>query len=181
MRLANDPQTFGAVSKLLHWLTALCIVGLIALGFYMVDLTYFDRWYNESLSIHKALGMLVLALGMTTFLWRFISPSPAALASLKPWERVAAHAMHHTLLTLVIVIPLSGYLISTSAGKPIAFFGWFDIPPLIAVDAKMRDLAIEVHYYLAYTTGLLVLLHAAAAVKHQLIDRDGTLARMIWR
>ncbi len=181
MRIANDANGYGVVTKCLHWVTALSIIALIGLGWYMVDLTYFDRWYNESLSIHKSWGMVVLALGVLTLVWKTVSPSPPSVASLKPWERIAGHAMHHTLLVLVLLIPLSGYLISTSAGKSIDFFGWFEIPAVIAVDSRLRDIAIEVHFYLAYATAVLVLIHAAAALKHQLLDRDGTLARMIWR
>lgn len=50
---------------LLHWAIALSIIGLIWLGWYVVDLTYFDKWYNQSLGLHKALGMLVLGLVLT--------------------------------------------------------------------------------------------------------------------
>ncbi len=181
MRFANDPDSFGLISKLLHWLTATAMVGLIWLGWYMVDLTYFDRWYNASLAFHKAFGVLVFLLGVTTLLWRLISASPAFVGTLKPWQRIAARAMHHALLLLVILIPFSGYIISTSAGKSVSFFGWFEIAPLFEVSGTLRDLAIEAHFYLAYTVGVLVVAHAAAALKHQFVDRDGTLARMLWR
>lgn len=181
MKVRNTAAGFGLLTKLLHWATALLIIGLIALGWYMVDLTYFDRWYNTSLSVHRALGMVVFALGVLTLSWRLVSPSPGPQASLKRWERQLASAMHHLLLLMVIAIPVSGYLISTSAGKAIDFFGWFEIPAVISVDEALRDIAIEVHFYLAYATAGLVCLHAGAALKHQFIDRDGTLARMLWR
>ena len=181
MRLRNSAQEFGLLTRLLHWLTALLIIGLIALGWYMVDLTYFDKWYNESLSLHRAFGMCVFALGVLTLGWRFVSPSPEPQPTLKRWERIAAALMHHVLFALVLLIPATGFLISTSAGKSVDIFGWFAIPPLMAVDDTLRDRAIALHYYLAYGTGVLVCLHAAAALKHQFIDRDGTLARMLWR
>ncbi len=181
MRLRNSKQAYGIVTKLLHWLTALLIIGLLVLGWYMVDLTYYDRWYHDSTETHKALGMIVFALGVLTLVWRRVSASPIHLASLKPWERAAAAAMHHTLFVLVFLIPTTGYLISTSAGKTIAIFGWFEVPALIAVSTGLRDLAITCHFYLAYGTAALIALHAAAAFKHQLFDRDGTLARMLWR
>lgn len=181
MRLTNSEHTYGVVTKLLHWATALLIVGLVALGWYMVGLTYYDRWYHDSTETHKALGMLVLALGVLTLIWRRVSPSPVHIASLARWERIAATTMHHTLLVLVVLIPVSGYLISTSAGKTVDIFGWFAIPAVFDVGTRVRDIAIVCHYYLAYGTAVLVGLHAAAAFKHQLFDRDGTLARMLWR
>ena len=181
MRIGNTADGYGAVSKVLHWLTALLIVGLIGLGWYMVDLTYFDRWYNESLTLHKALGMVVFALGLVTVCWRTLNPPRHGMPGLRPWEQVAARGMHYLLLTMVLAIPVSGYLISTSAGKSIDFFGWCEIPAVIAVDTDLRDLAIEVHFWLAYATAGFVSMHAGAALKHQFINRDGTLARMLWR
>lgn len=181
MKLRNTPENYGVITRLVHWLTAVLILGLIALGWYMVDLTYFDKWYNESLQLHKVLGMLVLALGALTLGWRMVSPSPAPLPSLKPWERLSAVLMHHALFLMVLAIPVTGYLISTSAGKSIDVYGWFEIPAVMDVDNDLRDVAIELHYYLAYATGLLACVHAGAALKHQFIDRDGTLARMLWR
>lgn len=181
MRVRNTHEHYGLVTKLLHWVTALLIIGLIALGWWMVDLSYFDRYYQSSLSAHRALGMLVFVLGILTLAWRGLSPSPQAVASLKPWERVLGHAMHHLLFFMVLAIPLSGYLISTSAGQAIDVFGWFEIPAVVKVGSGLRDIAIDIHFYLAYATAILVCMHAGAALKHQLIDRDGTLARMIWK
>lgn len=181
MQLHNSPGRYGLVTKALHWLTATLILGLVALGWYMVDLTYFDRWYNQSLLTHKALGMAVLVLGFITLAWRALSPSPAALPGLPPWQRRASTAVHHLLFVMIFLLPVSGYLISTSAGKSIDFFGWFSIPPLIEVGGTLRDVAIETHFWLAYGTAVLAALHAGAALKHHFIDRDDTLARMIWR
>jgi cytochrome b561 len=181
MAWLNSSDNYGWITRLLHWLTAVAIIGLVWLGWYMVDLSYYDKWYNKSLLVHKAFGMAVFALGALTLLWRWISPSPGPQASLGRWERIASRAMHHTLFLLVFLIPATGYLISTSAGKPVEIFDWFVIPALFPVDSQLRDLAIECHFYLAYATAVLVALHAAAALKHQFIDRDGTLARMLWR
>jgi cytochrome b561 len=181
MRIGNTTDSYGLVTKCLHWATALLIIGLIALGYYMVGLTYYDRWYHDALTAHKAFGMLVFALGVVTLAWRKLSPSPALHDTLKPWERIAATAMHHTLLLLVFLIPITGFLVSTSEGKAVEFFDWFEVPALVVVGEGLRDIAIKIHFYCAYGTAALVALHAAAAFKHQLIDRDGTLARMLWR
>ena len=125
--------------------------------------------------------MLVLGLAVGLYMWKVVSPSPLLADSVPMWQRIAARVMHYVLMSLMIVIPLSGYLISTSAGKPVSFFGFFDVPPLFEKNDPTRDLAIVLHFYLAYGVGVLVLGHAGAAIKHQLVDRDGTLARMIWR
>lgn len=177
--LKNSAQRYGAVTKSLHWTIALLIMGLIGLGWYMVGLTYYDPWYNDSLTTHRALGMLVLALAVLMLVWRIYSRPPALVATIKPWERVAAKAVHATLYLMMLAIPITGYTISTSAGGTIPVFGWFEIPALYPVDEPLRDFAITVHYYLAYGTAFLIALHALAALKHQFIDRDGTLGKML--
>lgn len=178
--LASAGQIYSATTKVLHWLIALLIIGLIWLGWYMVDLTYFDKWYNSSLAIHKSLGMLVLPLAGAKILWAFSSPAPAFVDTIKPWERVAARSTHVVLYVMMVVIPVTGYAISTSAGSGVSFFDLFDIPAVLPESEALRDLAVELHYYLSYGAAILVAIHTLAALKHQFIEKDGTLSRMWW-
>ena len=176
--LRNTANRFGLVAKSLHWSVAVLILGLVWLGWYMVDLTYYDRWYNDSLTAHRALGLLVLVLAVAKIGWALVPPSPAPTAA-TAWERAAAKAMHHVLYLLMLALPITGYVISSSKGAAIPIFSWFDVPALFSVSEKWRDIAIELHYYLAYGIVVLVAGHAGAAIKHQFIDRDGTLGRML--
>ncbi len=179
--LRNDGSHYGLVSKLLHWCIAVLILALVWLGWYMVDLSYFDRWYNRSLELHKSFGMAVLGLASLKIAWQLYSPDPALAPTLARWQRISARAAHHTLVLMMFVLPLTGYLISTSDGKAVSVFGLFEVPALAPRSEALRDAAIELHFYLAYGTAILAGVHALAALKHQFIDRDGTLARMIWR
>ena len=181
MLIKNTKARFGLVSKALHWTAAALMLGLIWLGWYMVDLTYYDKWYNASLHYHKSLGLLVLVLALAKIGWQWHTRAPAPLPSLKTWERVGAKLMHYVLWGMLLLLPITGYLISTSAGKPIQLFNWFELPPLVEVDEALRELAIAVHYYLAYAALLLIAAHAGAALKHHFINRDDTLKRMLWR
>jgi cytochrome b561 len=176
----NTDTRYGLVAKFLHWSIAALILGLIWLGWYMVGLTYFDKWYNESLSLHKACGLLVLGLALLKLGWLAYSPSPAFPPGLARWEQIAARSVHHILILMMVLIPVTGYLISTSAGKPVSFFGLLDVPAVVPVGERLRDLAIDAHFYLAYGTGVLAAGHVLAACKHQFLDRNGTLARMLW-
>lgn len=176
--LTNTEQHYGLVSKTLHWSIALLIIGLIWLGWYMIDLTYFDRWYNTSLEAHKSLGMLVLALATLNITWKACNRSPTFVASIKVWERITARATHVALYIMMFLVPVTGYAISTAANSAVSFFGWFDIPAVLPASEGLRNLATEVHYYCSYGTAILVALHALAALKHQFVDEDGTLSRM---
>lgn len=167
------------MAKLMHWTIALLILGLTWLGWYMVGLSYYDPWSQDSLIAHRALGMVVLALVLFKVLWLMVSPTPEPLPSHKPWEQKSSRLVHWTLAVSMFVIPITGYVISTSEGAAVPMFNWFDVPALFVADESTRDLAIAIHYYVAYAIFGVAMLHTAAALKHQFIDRDGTLKRML--
>ncbi|ERK07022.1 MAG: cytochrome b [Pantoea sp.] len=179
MMWRNSPQQFGLISILLHWLMALAIYGMFALGLWMVGLGYYDSWYHSAPEIHKSIGILLLMALLLRLLWRFLSPPPAPLHSYSPVVRFAAIAAHWLLYSLLLAILVSGYLISTADGKPVSLFGWFDIPALVAGAAEQADVAGDIHLWLAWTVVVLSVLHGLAALKHHFIDRDITLQRML--
>lgn len=180
MSLANTRTSYGVLTRLLHWGVALTIIALIGIGFWMVDLTYYDPWYNRALALHKGLGMLALVLGVSKVLWVLANTRVNYLESLSDLDRRAAAIVHRLFLLAMVLVPVTGYLVSTSKGDGIDVFGWFSVPAVWVVGEQLRDLAIETHYYLAYGVGVLAIVHGAAAIKHQLIDGDGTLRRMLW-
>ncbi|MDF7657701.1 cytochrome b [Erwiniaceae bacterium L1_54_6] len=175
----NSPLRFGAVSILLHWLMALAIYGMFVLGLWMVGLGYYDGWYHTAPEIHKSIGILLFSALLIRLAWRFLSPPPAPLSSYSTPVRLTAIAAHWLLYALLLTILLSGYLISTADGKPISFFGWFEVPALLAGAAAQADTAGDIHLWLAWTVVVLSVLHGLAALKHHFIDRDITLKRML--
>ncbi len=178
--LRSTGERYGSITRLLHWAIAFLIIGLIVLGWWMVDLSYYDRWYNRSLELHKGIGMIVLALAVVKTGWMIFDGKPEFPATIRRWERAAATAANHLFYLLMLLIPVTGYIISTSAGDGISIFGWFEAPAIFSAGEAVRDLAIELHYWLAYATAGLVFIHALAALKHQFMDHDGMLRRMLW-
>ena len=179
MLIKNTAEHFGLVAKLVHWVIALLILGLIWLGWYMVDLSYYDPWSQDALLAHKSLGMIVLGLALFKVVWMMISPTPEPLPTLKEWERKSSKLVHWVLFLSMFVIPVTGYVISTSEGAAVPIFDWFELPALFAASETTRDLAIEIHYYVAYVILAVVVVHAGAAFKHQFVMGDGTLKRML--
>jgi cytochrome b561 len=157
------------------------MIVLFMLGYYMTDLSYMDLYYNLSYNIHKSLGILAFELSVAMILWTLYCKIPQPLASHKNWEQIAARLAHITLFIMMVLIPFSGYAISSSGGKAVSFFDWYAIPSFLPIREGLEDFAGEVHYYLAYGTLLLVCIHIAAALKHQFIDKDGTISRMLGR
>nr|VFK66709.1 MAG: Cytochrome b561 [Candidatus Kentron sp. UNK]VFK72180.1 MAG: Cytochrome b561 [Candidatus Kentron sp. UNK] len=174
----RNEQGIHIISRGLHWLLAILMIGLIWVGWHMVGLDYYDKWYHTALSVHRAVGITVLVLAVTALGWRLMVP-PGFVPTIRRWERIAASVTHAILYGMMIALPIIGYLISTSAGAPIPMFGWLEVPVWIVVDEATRNTAVVAHYYLAYATALLVIVHILAALKHHFVDRDDTLRRML--
>ena len=177
--LRNTSTGYGWISILLHWLVALAIIGLFALGLWMTELTYYDPWYREAPAIHKSIGILLFLVVVLRLAWRWGNPRPAPLPNHTPWEKRLGHAMHGLLYALPLLVMLSGYLISTAEGRPIEVFDWFSVPATLSGYEQQEDIAGEIHEILAFILIGLAGLHALAALKHHFIDRDRTLRRML--
>jgi cytochrome b561 len=179
MKLLNDKEGYGAMAIGLHWLVALTVFGLFGLGLWMRSLGYYDSWYQLGPWWHKGIGVMLFYLLLLRLLWRFGNSRPDHLPTHKPYERVAAIWVHGLLYLLLFVLMISGYLISTADGRPLEVFDWFAIPAMISGLEQQEDIAGKVHLYLAWCVVVLSGLHALAAIKHHMIDRDQTLMRML--
>ena len=181
MQWKNNTTQFGFITIALHWLVPLPVFILFSLGWWMTELDYYDSWYKLGPWWHKSIGALLFITVITRLFWRFLTPPPKPLSSHQPWEIKLAHAVHLFLYSLLLFTMLSGYLISTADNRPIDVFGWFSIPATITSITDQEDVAGQVHLILASTLIGLILLHAAAALKHHFIDRDRSLLRMLGR
>ncbi len=179
MDFKNTNQSYGIVSILLHWLMAILIIGLFVLGEYMVDLDYYSKWYNAAPWWHKSIGMGVFALLLFRIIWVLSNIHPTPLGSYKSWEIKAAKVTHYLFYILLIVICISGYLISTAKGAVIEFFNLFAVPAVISFSKQQADTAGEVHEIAAYVMAFLFLLHVCATFKHHFFDKDTTLLRIL--
>lgn len=160
----------------LHWLLAVLITGTFALGLYMHELPVSPQRL-KLYSWHKWAGVVILALSVLRLAVRLRSPRPRELA-MSGWQRSAAHATHHALYLLFFAVPLVGWAYSSAAGFPVVLFGVLPLPDFVPVDKELAAALKGLHKGFALALGGLVLLHLAAVFKHQLIDRDGLLARM---
>ncbi|MBF0369703.1 MAG: cytochrome b [Magnetococcales bacterium] len=172
------PVVINRTARLLHWVMAILILFLLGLGVYMVELTYYDPDYKSSPDLHRSLGLVVFVLVWVRLAWRLKHPPPPPNPNHAPWEHFVAGATHLALYGLMLVLPITGFLISTAKGHPVEVFGLFEIPAITS--GKMQEEVFgSLHAWLAYGGAGLMGLHAAGALKHHLIDKDDTLMRMI--
>ncbi|MCG7198996.1 cytochrome b [Marinobacter pelagius] len=179
MQFRNSVDRYGLVSIFIHWLVAIAVIGLFALGFWMVDLSYYDDWYRRGPDIHRSVGLLLFAVMVGRGLWRLVNQAPSSLPNHQLWEVLAARATHGLLYILLFVAMVSGYLISTADGSAISVFGWFEVPSITGQVKGLEDTAGTVHYWSTWSIMVLAGLHALGALKHHFVDRDRTLLRML--
>lgn len=177
--LVNSKTRFGWVSIILHWTSAVTLIGLYFSGDYMVELGYYDIWYNRAPQIHKEVGVIIGLLMVFRLLWNTLQTKPKAIGNDKPIIKLLVHLAHYLLYALVFILIISGYLVSTAKGQGIDVFGLFEVPVFFANNKDRAELAGDVHEWLALGFILLVALHACAALMHHFIHKDNTLKRML--
>ncbi len=175
----NTKQNYGWITILLHWISVIVVIGLFSLGFWMVDLGYYDTWYKIGPELHKSVGITFFVLMIVRTFWRVIQVKPQALDSHTVTERKVGHVMHLGLYIVTFAIMFSGYFISTADGRGIEIFQLFEIAGFGSFIEKQEDIAGLFHQYAAYTLIFMVVLHAGAALKHHFLDKDNTLHRML--
>ena len=168
---------YGRLSIALHWLMLLLIAAVYA----TIELKGNFPKGSEPRELlkhwHFMLGISIFALVWLRLIARWLQPAPRALAGAS-WEHGLAKLMYLALYTLMIGLPLLGWLTLSAAGKPIPFFG-LELPALIGADPSRAGQIKELHETLAVAGYWLIGLHAAAALFHQYVRRDGTLQRML--
>lgn len=177
-----DTTRYTAVAKGLHWLLALALVGIFWVGLYMVGLP-FSPQKLKLINWHKWAGITILLLSALRLLWRLTHRPPAlparVQAAMPGWQRVAHHGTHFLMYALFFAVPLLGWAYSSAAGFPIVFLGLWQLPDFVAASPDLADALKPLHKLSAYAMAALVLVHVAAALKHQFFDRDGLMLRML--
>lgn len=186
---AIPADRYTRVAIALHWLIALAILGQFASGLWMVDAVKVPETQAQAFQVyqlHKSVGLTVLVLSLVRLAWRLLHRPPPLPYGMSKGARTAAHVTHAFLYVAMIAMPLLGWaMVSASPfGFPTVVFGWFTWPHIPwffeATDKPaLEALFKSAHRYLAYATGAALMLHVLAAMKHQFVDRDGLLSRMM--
>lgn len=194
--MTNNQYTKTAI--LLHWLIAVGIFAMFALGWYMAELPKdapkamsFDLFdlgiYNWQLSeeasprtfyfnLHKSIGVTLLGLIIVRIVWRLTHRPPALLDSLTAVEKKVATAGHHALYLLMLLVPVSGALMTLYSKYGLK---WFCVDLFAGLDNPvLRDGFKEAHEVLGVLMLVVIAAHVLGAVKHKLVDKDGTMDRM---
>jgi len=174
----NFSNRYTSIAIGLHWLMAILIISLFAVGLYMHELPL-SPWKLQIYSWHKWAGVTAFLLVVIRLVWRFTHRPPPLPMSMSRTAEVAAHIGHWLLYLLMIAIPLTGWLMSSAKGFQTVYFGIIPIPDLLAKNKELGNVLREVHETLNFVLIALVIGHAGAAFKHHFIDKDDVLTRML--
>ncbi len=181
--IKDTPTQLSPVTRILHWIVAVTIIGLLASGVYMTQLDAYSVY-----PWHKSFGILISVFVLARVIWRIHNGWPVPIGNRKALEQLAAKVVHYMLIIGSIVMPLSGMLMSGLGGHGLSIFGFEllarNIDPanptgVLPINKDIAQLAHIVHGWAAYILLAAVLLHIAGALKHHVIDKDNTLRRML--
>lgn len=177
--MRNSHAHWGAVSKAFHWLIVLLILTLAIVGLTMGELPRTPKYFWVY-TLHKSLGLAVLALMLARLAWRLYAGAPKPVAGTPGWQTMLASVTHWLLYALTLAIPLSGWLYDSASGlRPFRWFGLFDVPKLVGPHESLAAQARDAHELMFWVLVVLVALHAGAAFYHHIFQRDDTLSRML--
>jgi len=178
MPLRNTPERFGAVAKAFHWLTLLMLIGSFSIAWSMVDM----RISPQKLvlySYHKWVGVTVFLVVILRLAWRLRNPAPPLPAGTSPLQRRLAALSHFLLYAILIVMPLTGWVMSSARNLPLVYLGLIEIPSPFGVDEALGNTMRTVHFALSLALLFFVGVHVLAALQHHFILRDDVLRRML--
>lgn len=173
------PVRYTYTAMLLHWLIALLVVAAFTMGLVMTDIPGLTPTKLRYYSWHKWMGVTVLLLAVLRVLWRLGHAAPAYPETMPRWQQAAARGLHGLLYVLIFAVPLSGYFYSLASGVPVVYLGLVELPVLIDASPTLKPVLKAVHFWLNMLLAASVAIHVGAALKHQFVDRDGTMRRIL--
>ncbi len=179
MPIKNTKESYGAITKLFHWVIGLTLLFNLGLGKYMHQLPNTPDKF-QLYALHKSLGITILILVVLRVIWTLANPKPRMLTeNMKGWEVKLAKGVHYALYALMIFVPITGWLMNSASGFPTPLFNIMTVPNLIAPDKSLQEVFGQIHEILAMAFIAIFLLHLAGALKHHFLVKDRTLVRML--
>lgn len=177
-------NAYNPVMKTVHWTTAIVIIALLFIGWTMTSGLVLSPVVHKALyDWHKSLGVSILFLSLFRISWRVTHRVPSLPTALRPWEITVLWIVHKLFYVLLILQPLSGWMLYSLSSKKALYFGLFPIPDLpfmasFKTFGNLPNIFEGIHGTFAVLVAVLLLLHIGAALKHHFIIRDNVLLSM---
>jgi cytochrome b561 len=179
--LRNTEVGFGRVSRYFHWVIAVLMFCLVPIGLFMAILPTDHPERASFVAAHQALGMTVLVLVALRLLWLLVNPQPPPRSDMAAWELRASHTVHRLLYLMLLLFPISGYLVTASTDTSIDLYG-FGIPTIgrpgegvSSISALLHSWILPILFYGA------IAVHAGAVLKHHFANGGSDAVRRMLR
>jgi len=182
--MADTREHLSPISVGLHWIIGLTMIGMVIFGMVLEDMEPVDAAGKAAKSywigLHKSIGVLVLVFAALRIVRRIRLGMPEHLGVVRAWEQTMAKVIHMFLLLATVLLPLSGILMSIANARPVGVFGVTIIPQLLAAkNPLLASIGGGTHALMGKLIIVALMLHIAGALKHHIVDKDGTLRRMM--
>ncbi|MDE2612482.1 MAG: cytochrome b/b6 domain-containing protein [Burkholderiales bacterium] len=174
----NAALRWNATAMTLHWLTVIVVLVAFAYGPGGSENRVYDASRDFERQLHESLGLIVLGLTLLRLVWRFAAARPASPPSPR-WMTIAAKAVQVALYVLLLALPATAATGAWLEGHPLTLLAGVRIGPLLTESHALGATIAEVHGWLGDAIMWLAGAHAAAALWHHLVLRDGVLASML--
>jgi len=176
--MTNKQEKFGMVRMSVHWAIAALLIIQVPLAWYMIELPNGpDKVANYAL--HKSLGMVIFAIAVFRLIWALLSRRPKLPAEVPLWEKVLAKLSQALLYILIILMPITGWLMSSAYDVPVSVFGLFTLPDLNEPNKQFAEGMVNAHLLQSWILLTILGLHVIGALKHGFVDQDNVLYSML--
>ena len=176
--LRNTLESYGSVSKIFHWVIGLSIISLLCVGLIMTTIAP-SSLKNTLYGLHKSTGVIIFFLALARLLWRLSMAVPALPLTLGTAHHFFARVSTYSLYMLMFVMPLSGFIMSQAANKPVTLYNLYTLPALLPLNPDISHTARLTHHYAGYILMGILTVHIGAAFYHHAILRNNILKRML--
>jgi cytochrome b561/polyisoprenoid-binding protein YceI len=181
--IANTTTSYGIAARFFHWTIAVLVLIDIVLGV-LGKLTPRSAdtvgFLQLLYSTHKTIGVTVLGLAVLRVIWAILQPRPVPLHPERRVETFAAETAHWLLYAAIFVLPLSGWVLhSAEVGFAPIWWPFGQNLPFVPKSEYVVHVAANVHWAAGIVLAATLAAHISGALKHAVIDRDDTLARML--
>jgi cytochrome b561 len=175
---SGEIERYTSLAQVTHWAAVVLMLAAVVLAWVFMAMPADQAGRFVYITLHKSIGQTIFFLTIFRLIWRRFHPAPPMGDRIAAWEALIARANHWLLYAIMILMPLTGYILATAAARPSPYF-WLFYWPQPAVSSVVTHAALRAHLVGQYLVYAMAGLHVAAVAWHVVVRRDGTLERML--
>ena len=178
MPLTNTQRSFGSLVKFIHWNLSLLFLFQFGIAMVMTEMGKEEAYREIFFMLHKSVGITILILALFRILWRKLIPLPDWPETMTDVDKKLFLFMEWGLYLVMILMPLSGYILTMAEGDGFKFFGLFGMPDLVGKSEVLEEVGEYLHKITGFLIVGLVGSHITLVLRQHFNFKDDFLSRM---